>query len=73
MQPIVVVGVVVAGSTNVVSVVAVELVCQLRYQCGLNSNCRRSVLPSIAATQERSVDLSPHAKHTAQNMQHVVT
>ena len=64
MQPIVVVGVVVAGSTNVVSVVAVELVCQLRYQCGLNSNRRRDVLPSIANTQERSVSLSPHAKHT---------
>ena len=69
----VVVSVVDGGSTSVVDVNAVELIGQLRYQCGLNSNCRRSVLPSIAATQERSVDLSPHAKHTVQNMQHVVT
>ena len=44
----VVVGVVDGGSTSIVDVYAVELIGQLRYQCGLNSNCRRSILPSIA-------------------------
>ena len=50
------VGVVDGGSTSVVDVNAVELVGQLRYQCGLDSNRRRDVLPSIAKSLKGPVD-----------------
>ena len=33
----------VVGNAHVVNQYAVELVCQLRYQCGVNGNCRRNL------------------------------
>ena len=46
--------VVVGQYPRVVDVVAVELVCQLRYQCELNGTLLRNRFHSIAYTQDRS-------------------